>query len=177
MLMREAVRESWPVTKRRVQSFRKRFGATDRGISTALNYVLVLGMVTILVTTLLGGFGGLVANQQESATRAQLEVIGNRVAADLGQVDTLANHAADNNTVSVRTDLPTRVVGSPYTITVDKVGTDSYELTLTTGDRETMVTVPFRSTTPVVEKTIYGGPFVFEVDSTGDSAEVVIRHA
>jgi hypothetical protein len=154
-----------------------RLAATDRGLSTALNYVLILGIVSILVTTLLFGFGGLVGNQQETTSREQLEVIGNRVAADLGQVDTLASHAPGNDQ-SVRSDLPTRVVGASYTISVAKVGTERYELTLTTGDPSSTVVVPFRSTTDIsVPDTIYGGPLVFEYDSTPGAEQVVIRHA
>lgn len=139
-----------------------RLAASDRGLSTALNYVLILGIVSILVTTLLFGFGGLVENQQETTSREQLEVIGNRVASDLGQVDTLASHAPGHDH-SVRADLPTRVVGASYTISVAKVGTNSYELTLTTGDPSSTVVVPFRSTTEIsAPNTIYGGPLVFE---------------
>lgn len=151
-----------------------RLGATDRGLSTTLNYVLVLGVVSILVTTLLAGVGGLVDDQQESASRAQLEVVGNRVAGDIGQIDTLATHAPGHDH-AVRIDLPSRVVGSTYTVELTAVGDEHYELTLSTGSRETTVTVPFRSTTPVAEGRLYGGPLVFKYDHS--AGEVVIHRA
>lgn len=173
--MRDTVCESWTVTKRRVQSFSQRLGATDRGLSTALNYVLVLGIVSILVTTLLAGFGGLVANQQEEASRAQLEVIGNRVAADVGQVNTLVA-SDDRYNQTVRTDLPTRVVGASYTLTVTSnpdIAEEGYYLfTLSTGDPKTTVTVPFRSTTEIVTGTIYGGPLVIEYNHVTEKVEI-----
>ena len=62
----------------------------DRAVSATLGYVLVIGITTILISGLFLAAGGFVENQHERAIRAELEVVGNRLAADIAAVDRLA---------------------------------------------------------------------------------------
>ncbi|ELZ31409.1 hypothetical protein C474_08907 [Halogeometricum pallidum JCM 14848] len=144
----------------------------DRASTTALNYVMLLGIVAILVSTLVVGVGDLVIDQQERGVRSQLDVVGNRLAADVAAVDGVARQT--DGTVRLRSDLPDRVVGSPYTVTVEQTGSDSYRLTLRSSTPDVVVHVPFRSTTPVAEGTVRGGPVDVGYDPA-TSSEVTLR--
>ncbi|AFK21382.1 hypothetical protein E6P09_16605 (plasmid) [Haloferax mediterranei ATCC 33500] len=145
---------------------------TDRATTIALNYVMLLGVVSILVSTLVFGVGGLVTDQQERGVRSQLDVVGNRLANDLTTVDGLASQTGSS--VSLRSDLPDRAVGSRYTITVSPIGGDLYQLTLQSSDPDVVVRVRFQSQTPIESGTVRGGPVDIEYDS-GTSEGVVLR--
>jgi len=84
----------------------------SRGVSTALGYVLNLGVAAILVTTLMLSAGTLVDDQRRVAVETELEVVGERVAADLASADRLAR-ASDGGSVRYVVDVPTRVAGRP----------------------------------------------------------------
>jgi len=123
-------------------------GRRDRGVSTVVSYVLVLGIVTILLSTLTAGFAPVVENQQDDAVRSTLEVVANDVAGDVETADRLAARAGRNGTVELRTRLPDRVGGSRYEILIDDDGA-AYEVTVRTRDRGTGVTVRLRTQTDV----------------------------
>lgn len=147
----------------------------DRATTTALNYVLLLGIVSILVSTLVFGVGGLVTDQQERAVRSQLDVVGNRLANDIVAADGVASQT--DGTVRLRSDLPADVVGSRYTIEIDDgdVADDGrYRLTLRSSDPDVVVTVTFRSRTPVEAGTVRGGRVEVEYDPA-TSEGVVLR--
>lgn len=145
----------------------------DRALTTALNYVLLLGIVSILVSTLVFGVGALVTDQQERAVRSQLEVVGNRLANDLVTVDGVASQT--DGSVRLRSDLPERVVGGRYTVTVDDGDVDGrYRLTLRSSDPDVEVRVTFRSQTPVEAVTVRGGPVDIAYDP-GTSEGVILR--
>jgi type II secretory pathway pseudopilin PulG len=130
----------------------------DRAVTTALNYALLLGIVSILVSTLVFGVGGLVDNQQERAIRSQLEVAGNRLANDVAAVGGIPNQTDADVSVSLTSDLPERSVGSRYTISVsDGASPNRYQLTLQSTDPDVVVTVEFRSSTTVQPATVRGG--------------------
>ena len=147
----------------------------DRATTTALNYVLLLGVVSILVSTLVFGVGGLVTDQQERAIRSQLDVVGSRLATDVVAVDGVANQTG--GTVRLRSDLPERAVGSQYTITVDDHDAPRYRLTLQSTDPAVVATVTFRSRTTVRPVTVHGGSVVIELsyDPVTGQPEVVLR--
>lgn len=149
-----------------------------RAVSTAMSYALVLGIVTLLLTGLTAGFAPLVENQRAGATQATLEVLGNDLAGDVGNVDHLASAAGGDGTVVLRTRLPDRVGGSPYEIDVREVDPDSdanrYEILLTSPDRETSATVGLRTRTPIdtaATDTLDGGP----VEIVYDGSTLVVR--
>lgn len=137
----------------------------DRGATTALNYAILLGVATILMSTLVYGVSGVVNDQQERAVRAQLETVGNRLAGDVGTVDHLASTAGTTE-ANVAADLPARAAGARYTVAVESVSGDRYRLVLASTDPEVTVRVPFASRTPVAETTVRGGPVVVEYDGS-----------
>jgi hypothetical protein len=142
----------------------------DRAVETALNYAILLGVATVLMSTLVFGVSGVVNDQQERAVRAQLETVGNRLAVDVGAVDNLARPGGATE-ASVAADLPARAAGARYTVAVESVGGDRYRLVLASTDPEVTVRVPFAARTPVAETTVRGGPLVVEYDGSS----VVVR--
>lgn len=140
-------------------------GGGERGVSTILGYTLNLAVATILVTGLLTAAGGYVEGQQERAIRTELDVIGSRVAGDIGAADRLVRTGGDT-TVELEVSTPTRTTGVPYTIDVNTTGSDT--ITLSTTDPAVSVTVPFRTHTPVEAESVSGGTFTIRYDpSTG----------
>lgn len=151
---------------------------TDRAVSTAVGYALVLGIVTLLTTGLVMGFAPLVTGQQADATHSTLEVLGNDLAGDVERVDSLATSAGSDGTVVLRSRLPERVGGSTYHVEIDEVnetdGAYRYEIRLRSTDPETIATVGFRTRIEVDDDatgTLDGGPL--EIVYDGD--RLVVR--
>lgn len=143
----------------------REFVDSDRGVSTILGYTLNLAVATILVTGLLVAAGGYVEGQQERAIRTELDVIGSRVAGDIGAADRLVRTGGDT-TVELEVSTPTRTTGVTYTIDVNTTGSNT--ITLSTTDPAVSVTVPFRTNTPVESDSVSGGTFTLRYDpSTG----------
>lgn len=143
----------------------------DRGVSTALSYALILGIVALLLAGLTTGVAPLVTNQQTDATHSTLEVLGNDLAGDVATADQLAVSAGTNGTVVLRTRLPDRVGGSHYHVDIaEQNETDSeqlYEITLTSVDHDTSATVRLRTQIPIDTDAIGrldGGPLEIALD-------------
>lgn len=148
---------------------------SDRAVSTVVSYVLTLGIITLLLTTLVGVFAPLVTSQQDDATRSTLEVIGNDIAGDLESADRLAD-VVDGGTVELRTRLPDRVGGSTYDVEIESEG-NSYKILLHSDDLETPVTVSVVTDAEVETEsnTLDGGILVITYD--GDQEQLVIKNA
>jgi len=86
-----------------------------RGLSTPLSHVLSVGITTILIVGLMTGASGFLDNQSERTARQELDTIGNRIAGELDQADTLGRQG-DN--VTLTTTHPNSVAGSTYTVTL-----------------------------------------------------------
>lgn len=146
---------------------------SDRGITTAFNYVLLLGITTLLLSTLIVGVSGLVSNQQTDAIHAEFKVYGNQLASDISTASYLGSRI-DDGTVELTSDLPQRVVGNQYTITVSN-STTPPELTLETDHPDVIVTVSFHIDSGikyVEEGSLNGGPI--EITYNADSNTTVL---
>lgn len=137
---------------------------TDRGVSAVVNYVLVLGIVTLLGTGLFVAATDYVQGQQSSAIRAEFLDVGNDLANELSDTERLARSADGDGQVEVTADLPAHVAGSSYRITIQRTGDERGELVLHSTEPSVSVTVPFRSTAPVTEGTVEGGPVVIRAE-------------
>ncbi|MFB6141610.1 MAG: hypothetical protein ABEJ26_14390 [Halosimplex sp.] len=145
----------------------------DRGTSVVVNYVTAIGVIAILVVSLFVGLGGFVENQQERAVRSELDVVGNRVAVDLGVADRLARSATGSDGVTVRTELPERAAGTRYRIELSREGSGLYAVTLRASDPEVTVEVGVRLRTAVTETTVSGGDLRLRYES----GSVVVTNA
>jgi hypothetical protein len=139
----------------------------SRGVSTTLGYVLNLGVAAILVTTLMLSAGTLVEDQRERAVRTELDVVGERVAADLSSADRLAR-ASDGGSVRYVVEVPARVAGTTYDVEINESGNDTIVLV---SDRPRVeVTVPYDAELPVANATTTNDGFVVVYEN--DTLEV-----
>lgn len=113
----------------------------DRAVSTILSYVFIIGIIAILMTSLIAGFGPLVTSQQSSATHSGLEVVALDLSGSIESADRLAERT--NSTVEVEVRLPSDVGGHQYVASIDELGDNHYELELRTNDDEHRVIVNF----------------------------------
>lgn len=141
----------------------------ERGVSTVVSYVLMLGIVALLMTGMVIEFGPFVAGQQQAAAQSTLTVFGQDLAGDIETADRLADSTDGEATVVVTATLPDRIGDRGYDITI-AAGDPHHELTLTSSDPDVVVTVPVRTDRPVESEpeTLAGGPVHIEYDAAAD---------
>lgn len=127
---------------------------TERGVSVTVNYVLGLAIATVVLSGIMIVSGDIVDDQQDATIRTELEVIGERMAANLMTADRLVQ--AGGTTVNVSAEAPRSVAGAPYTVNVNATASDA-KLTLETENPPVSVEVPFINTTAVGNTTVGGG--------------------
>lgn len=142
---------------------------TDRGVSITVNYVMSIMIATMLMTGLLMAVGDTLENRRESSARAELDVIGQRVAADLATADRLAQAGGEN--VVVEASLSRTVAGLRYTIDVNATD-DGSELTLSTDTLEVESTIQFDNATAVTNTSVAGG----DIEIVLVDEELEVRH-
>ncbi|MCO8267657.1 DUF7266 family protein [Haloferax prahovense] len=148
---------------------RERSRSTDRGVSTALGYVLTLSITVVLISGLLVAAGGFVSDERERVTETELDVVGNRLAAGIESVDRIGA-APGESRVEATVRLPPRVAGTTYTIEV--VSGSPNELVLTSTDPEVTVRVPVKTETSLAASRADGGDVVISYDPSVGALEV-----
>lgn len=142
----------------------------ERAVSTALNYVLLLGILSILLSVIVVGATDYVEQQREDTVRSELTVQGNRLAADLATIDSLA---ATADTVRVRASLAEQVGRSNYRLRITEASPDdTYRLTLVSTDPGVGVTVQVRTSRSIETGTYSGGDLWLSYDPATDTLEV-----
>lgn len=141
---------------------------TDRrAVSTVLGYVLMLAIVSVLIGGLFFAAGDYVEGEHERVVRAEFEVMGNRLAADIAAVDRLALATEAGGRASLETDLPSLAAGRPYEITLEPSGVANVtRITLAMDDPAVEVEVLVRTAHPVASGTVSGGDAVVVYDGT-----------
>ncbi|WP_042662434.1 hypothetical protein [Haloferax sp. ATB1] len=147
------------------------FGGTDRGVSSTVNYIQVLGIATLLISGLVFVAADIVVDQHDRATTEGLTVVGTQLAAEIEATDVLVRSTDSAGTVERTVDLPT-VSGGRYAVSITNTGGSTYDLTLTTSESGHSVTVPFVSETPVSAPTRVEGETVRITYTAGGSMEV-----
>ena len=127
----------------------------NRGVSTVLGYSLNLMVATLLVTGLLIAAGSLVDSQRDQASRAELQVVGERLVANLETADRLARTASDGHG-SVDTTLPSHVAGSSYRVTI-VTSNGSAQAVLTADAPQNRIVIPINNETPIAPSNHTGG--------------------
>jgi hypothetical protein len=144
----------------------------DRGVSTVSGYTLNVAVALLLTGGLLVGVAGTVDRQREHVLRKELEVVGQRLAADLTSVDRLAR-ASDGGRVRLAATLPRRVAGRPYRIRLRDTA-DGGAAVLTTAEPAVSVRITFEAAVPVTATSQRGGPVTVRYDGSsirlGDGA-------
>ena len=156
----------------------------DRGVSTVVSYVLVLGIVALLASTLITGFAPFVTTQQQETVHATLEVFGNDVAGNIDSADRLVTEAGENGTVELRTRLPDRVGGNAYEIELHNRTSEyehvgyHYDIELRSTEPETTATVRVRSNRPLETEpaVLEGGILEIRLADDGEGTKLVIQN-
>lgn len=143
----------------------------DRGQSISINYTLSLIIVTVLIAGLFVAMSGYLETERENVTRAELEVLGNRIAADIATADRLARTTETDARVEVRTTIPRSVAGSEYevTITSSDPGLNeqfNVEIELRAPTVGVSKNVSTRTEIEVDNSNLHGGPFEVVYDGT-----------
>lgn len=144
---------------------------TDRAVSTTLNYVLALAVVTVLISGLFIAANDVVETQRERSINSELTVLGNQLASDLSALDRLVIASDAKGTARIASDLPTTVAGKPYSVDLQNSPiADRYEIELSTTQPAVTVTVVVRLETPLVSTSLGSGDLVLSYD--GSTIEV-----
>lgn len=128
---------------------------TDRAVSTTLNYVLSLGIATLLVTGLLVAGGGFVDDRRQTVVRSELNVVGQQISADVARADRLvtAGRGLSDGDVQINQTVPERITGATYRIVLDGA---SNRLFLNASDPAVSVSVEVPARTALRDSTASG---------------------
>lgn len=135
----------------------------DRGVSTALGYVLVLGIVALLSIGLIVSTTGYLEHQRATSSQSSIEVIGHVMAGDIATVDRLAATGDEPDTITLRSSHPRTVADQTYTIAIE-----DDEIRLWTHDDDSEVTIALQTNASVEPTTIAGGSIVITYDADED---------
>lgn len=136
----------------------------DRGQAITLNYTLSLGLGLLLVTGLLVGGGNFVDDQRERATRGELRVIGQQIAATVASADRLASTTGGDGTIQLSRSLPDTVAGSTYNI--ELVASPDPQLLLRSSNPDVEVEVELLNETDLAASTVNGGDVVVNLTAS-----------
>lgn len=157
-------------------SNRRPASESQRGVTSILNYALLLVIVSLVVAGLFVGVSTLMEDQRKQAIRSELETVGNRLAADIGTADRLVRTAntSTSTEIQLRSQLPETVAGSQYIIEIKGLGDNRYELTLRSVDPAVEASVVVRSTVGVdmPAGAVSGDRLVISYDSADGRLEV-----
>ena len=88
---------------------------TDRGTVPALTYVLAIGITSLLIAGLLITANGYLTDRREQVVRNELEVVGERLAAEVVAADQVSD---GGGRVAQRTTVPTDIAGAGYHVSL-----------------------------------------------------------
>lgn len=143
----------------------------DRAVSRVLGYAMVLSISTVLVAGLLIAGGTFVDDQRDHVVDSELEVVGQRLAADVATADRLVRMGSGETTVRVATSVPDSIAGSDYNVEVLPDGGNS-SLLIEVPRWNRTVTVPVSNTTALAPIRSSGGDLVVEYDRAAGHLEV-----
>lgn len=139
-------------------------------MSVTVGYVLNLAIAALLLTGLFVAGGSLVEGEREAAVEGELTVIGERLVADVQTVDRLVSASDDPDAVVVerRVELPERVSGTEYVVTVAETADGDDVLRLASDRVDVVVELPLRTDESVLETTVDGGDVTVRWDDEAD---------
>lgn len=155
------------------------FADADRAASTAIGYVLTLTISAMLVSGLLFAGGQFVEDEREQVTREELTTLAEQLAASLADADRMAA-SGDANAIRVAADLPTRVAGNAYLVTVSTESTPAGRpnrtvVTLTSSGADVSASVTLPTAREAAPREVSGGPLVVVVrDADGDGERELV---
>jgi len=146
----------------------------DRALMVPVAHVMTIAITTVLIAMVMVSATAMLENERESTTRAELETVGNRIAADIGRLDSLASDGAKTNLTSKHTD---RIAGSRYTVSLAEgatcdTGTSSSKwcLELESVEHDVVQYVPIHNDTEIQLQSEPDGVVHLSAESDGSSA-------
>lgn len=144
---------------------------SDRSVSVALNYVLVLGISTVLIAGLLVAGTTFVEDNRERVIDSELTVIGSHIAGNIEQVDRFVDASRTNAGTApavayLNQSFEERVTGSTYSIEV--VDGNPPQLRLRSVDPAVTVQVNVTVNADIAETTVEGGTVSIYYDTGAD---------
>lgn len=149
----------------------------DRAVSVTVNYVIALALTAILISGLLAAGGSLLEDRQESVTREEFAVLGEQLAAGIGEADSMATTGAEDLRVAVR--LPDSVAGSSYLVRVTEAASPgvqpgAYVLTFSSPATDVSWNVTVRTDRGIDETQVRGGTVVVVLRDDGGTTEFAL---
>lgn len=142
-----------------------------RGVSITLNYVIVLGLSSILVTGLIVAGGTFVEQQRNSVAEGELNVIGTHIAGNVQQVDRYVEAGNGTETAYINQTFQPDVSGAPYRIRLVEPdsSTEPAQLHLDVQGANVDVKINVSVRTAVIESQADGGTIavVYDDDAGG----------
>jgi hypothetical protein len=132
----------------------------ERGLSPAVNFVLVTGISLILIGSLFTGISGVLEDRREAAVEDGLEVTSHQLAADIAATDRAAQTAGDGR-ITVESRLPTRIAGTRYSVEIRQDGS-SVVLLLRSDDPAATARTTVDNETAIETGTYNGGTIRFD---------------
>lgn len=145
---------------------RRALPRADRAVSVTVNYTLNLAIATILISGLLFAVGNTVEDRREEAIRSELEVVGQRLAANLQSADRLARAGGADSRVRIETPLPDTVATIRYSVAAGSDASGEEFVRLSTDDPQVEVTVTLRTEVFVSFNEFPSGDAVVVFDGT-----------
>lgn len=138
---------------------------SDRGVSVALDYIIMLMIATVMLAGIVAVSGTLIDSQVDSGIENELAATGESLAADIQDTERLYNSSADGDPhVRLTAELPDRVGGVTYAISYNE---STGELQLWTTSPEKHVTVPVAADRLIIPETIHSNRDIV-IESTGE---------
>lgn len=145
----------------RTRTGTSRSRSRSRGVTPTLTYVLAIGISTLLISGLLIGTTGFVEDERRSVVREELEIVGDRLAAEAVALDDL-----DGANATKRTEVPAQVADTPYYVDVVSCPAGNACLELTSADPETAATVTAPVNNESAIRVDRAGPRTVRIEAT-----------
>ncbi|MXR52213.1 hypothetical protein GRX03_11445 [Halovenus sp. WSH3] len=143
----------------------------SRGVSITLNYVLVLGISSVLVTGLIVAGGTFVEDQRDDVAEGEANVIGTHIAGNIEQVDRYVEAGNGTETAYVNQTFQPDVSGAPYRVTLVEpdASTELARLRIDVQGSSASVEINVSVRTPVIESQADGGAIavIYDDDEGG----------
>lgn len=140
-----------------------------RGLSTALGYVLTLGITVILISGLLISGGNFVDDQREEVIQTELDIVGEQVATHVNAADRLNESSMGKTNVIIEQRFPPNAVGAAYRIYLEE---GQQRIRLKTDNPRIEVIIPLTNTTSIADSSASGGRIVIEYSQEQDAVVI-----
>jgi len=138
-----------------------------RGVSITVSHVLTIAITAVLISGLIVTAAGALSGQRERAARSQLDTVGQRLAFEVEQVDSLASRG-NGSDVQLEPDHTNWIVNSRYEVrlTDGSVCEADTCLVVTAAELEARTVVGVDLSLPIEESTAPGGDVRIVYDGT-----------